>query len=118
VESADLFSGRVRPPVRAWYGFVSNLQTREHGATITQRLAVVRLPRAGVLYGPLVGSLVVGFTGLFFAFMHGWLGFLAIRPFLLFGTISYSLYIVYQNCGYVMLRELTDADMAWPAAGF
>jgi len=67
-------------------------------------------------HGPLVGSLVIGFTGLFFAFMHGWLRFLAIRPFLFFGTISYSLYIVHQNCGYVMLRELTDAGMAWPLA--
>jgi len=67
-------------------------------------------------HGPLVGCLVIGFTALFFAFMHGWLRFLAIRPFLFFGTISYSLYIVHQNCGYVMLRELTEAGMAWPAA--
>lgn len=66
--------------------------------------------------GVLVGCLVIGFTGMFLAIRAGWLRFLAVRPLLFLGAISYSLYIVHQNAGFVVLRELTDLGMSWPLA--
>lgn len=41
---------------------------------------------------------------------QGWLHMLTIKPLIFFGTISYSLYLLHQNIGYIVLR-------AWYAQG-
>ncbi len=38
--------------------------------------------------------------------IHGYLARLAVRPLLLLGAVSYPLYLVHQNIGYVLLRML------------
>jgi len=49
---------------------------------------------------------VCGFTVLLYGFSRGWLQFMAIRPLLFLGSISYSLYLIHQNIGYVMLSRM------------
>lgn len=49
--------------------------------------------------------------------IHGYLARLAVRPLLLLGAVSYPLYLIHQNIGYVLLRSLyargvpTDAGL-------
>jgi len=59
-------------------------------------------------HGALLGGLVAGFTGLFIAFIKGWLEWITWKPLLFLGSISYSLYIVHQYVGYVLMRELLE----------
>lgn len=47
---------------------------------------------------------VIGFTLLFFLVFAGKLKFLGQPPLVFLGTISYALYVVHQNVGYVVIR--------------
>jgi len=99
--------------------FLLGMLLYRHATDRTTRLTWVYMAGCLLLclfHGWLVTGLVLGFTGLFFAVRHGWLQVLCVRPLLFFGAISYSLYIVHQNTGYVILRELTEAGMSWPMA--
>ncbi len=49
---------------------------------------------------------VLASFGVFFLFIFGRLRFLNARPLLFLGTISYALYVVHQNVGYVVMRWL------------
>jgi peptidoglycan/LPS O-acetylase OafA/YrhL len=42
----------------------------------------------------------------FAAFIRGWLGWLVIKPLLFLGNISYPLYLLHQNIGYVVIDRL------------
>jgi peptidoglycan/LPS O-acetylase OafA/YrhL len=55
---------------------------------------------------PESGLVIAVFFGVFWLFLRGWLGFLAVRPLVFLGAISYSLYVLHQNIGYVVMREL------------
>lgn len=44
------------------------------------------------------------FYALFYAVVFGWLKSLAIRPLVFLGTVSYPLYLLHQNIGFVILR--------------
>jgi peptidoglycan/LPS O-acetylase OafA/YrhL len=46
---------------------------------------------------------VISIAGVFAA-TRSWLRWLEVRPLLFLGTISYSLYLIHQNIGYVVLR--------------
>lgn len=46
------------------------------------------------------------FFGIFYAFSRNWIAFLAIPPLVFLGTISYSLYLIHQNLGYVVMRSI------------
>ena len=46
----------------------------------------------------------VGLAGLVYLTTRGWLRFLDWRPLVFLGTISYPLYLVHQNVGYVIIR--------------
>jgi peptidoglycan/LPS O-acetylase OafA/YrhL len=46
----------------------------------------------------------------------GRLGFLAARPVVFLGGISYSLYLIHQNIGYVIIRALHGLPMSWRVA--
>lgn len=52
----------------------------------------------------------------FVAAIAGWLRWLAWSPLLLLGLVSYPLYLVHQNIGYVVIRELTAAGVVYPLA--
>lgn len=53
-------------------------------------------------------SLVVA-AAAFAAFIHGKLGWMALPPLLFFGDISYPLYLIHQNVGYVIIDRLIRA---------
>jgi peptidoglycan/LPS O-acetylase OafA/YrhL len=59
-----------------------------------------------VFNGLVVGIVVASFFGLFYLLLLGKLSFLNNRYFLFFGTISYALYLVHQNIGYVIINFL------------
>jgi peptidoglycan/LPS O-acetylase OafA/YrhL len=59
------------------------------------------------LVAPLESLIPVALFFLFFyLFVYDRMGFLALRPLVFLGTISYSLYLIHQNVGYVILRSL------------
>lgn len=62
----------------------------------------------------LVGVLLIG---CFWAMVEGKLGFLCVRPLLWIGSISYSLYLVHQNIGFVVMLKADAAGLS-PWLGF
>ena len=46
----------------------------------------------------------LAFYVIFFLAISGYLEFLSIKPFIFLGTISYSLYLIHQNIGYVIIN--------------
>jgi peptidoglycan/LPS O-acetylase OafA/YrhL len=48
--------------------------------------------------------MTVGLAGLMYLTTRGRLRFLAARPLVFLGTVSYSLYLTHQNIGYVIIR--------------
>lgn len=53
----------------------------------------------------------MGFAlGLFFA-IHGYLRFINLKPLIFLGTISYSLYLIHQNIGYIVIRTLSQVSL-------
>lgn len=65
---------------------------------------------------PLESGLVLGmFFALFWLLLKGWLKVLVVPPLLFLGSISYSLYLLHQNVGYVVIRELYALEGVLPA---
>lgn len=65
---------------------------------------------------PLESGLIVGmFFALFWLLIKGWLRVLVVPPLLFLGSISYSLYLLHQNVGYVVMRELYALEGVLPA---
>jgi len=62
------------------------------------------------LHGKLVW-LVAGYFFVFYLFSRGRLNFLSIKPLIYLGNISYSLYLIHQNIGYVVIRNLDAHDL-------
>lgn len=52
------------------------------------------------------------YFGIFWAFTKGYLGSLAVKPLVYLGSISYSLYLVHQNIGYVIIQNLEKYELA------
>lgn len=59
----------------------------------------------------------LGLTVIFHALLKGWLRFLCVRPLLWLGSISYSLYLVHQHIGFVIMLK-ADAAGLNPWVGF
>ena len=59
-----------------------------------------------VVQGVWAGAFATVFFALFHALATGRLTRFAVRPLVFIGTISYSLYLVHQNIGYVVIRAL------------
>jgi peptidoglycan/LPS O-acetylase OafA/YrhL len=60
---------------------------------------------------PESGVVIASFFGVFWLFLKGYLRFLVQAPLLFLGTISYSLYVLHQNIGYVVMRELYALEL-------
>lgn len=70
----------------------------------------------GYFYGSLAGGLALVFSFAVIAGVTGHLSWLDRRPLVFLGTISYSLYLIHQNIGYVILRAEYAAGISpWPA---
>ncbi len=63
------------------------------------------------LQGNVVILIAVYFV-IFFLFVHGYLTRLAVRPLIFLGSISYSLYLIHQNIGYVIIQKLEANHLA------
>ncbi|MFO5474314.1 MAG: acyltransferase family protein, partial [Dolichospermum sp.] len=49
---------------------------------------------------------VAAFVVIFYLAIQGYLGFIKLKPLLFLGNISYSLYLIHQNIGYVIIKTL------------
>ena len=76
----------------------------------TQRLVLLGacLVTQFFVQGISAGCVSLIFFGLFVALAKNWLGWLAVRPLVFLGTISYGLYLVHQNIGYVVMNHLQN----------
>lgn len=123
-----LFAVAERAAGWALPGPVGNFLLLEHGHLFFAGILFYRFHqhaasrfaplRLGLCLGvqPLESGLVVAlFFLLFGLFLKGWAGFLAQPPLLFLGTISYSLYVLHQNIGYVVMRELALRPRGYPA---
>lgn len=52
------------------------------------------------------------FFVVFLMFIRGWLSWIAAKPIIFFGSISYSLYLIHQNIGYIVIRSLESYQLA------
>jgi len=68
-----------------------------------------------IFQGWLNAGVMVLFIIILYLLIHGKLGFLRNRIVIFIGTISYSLYLVHQNLGYVIIRALENLGLisAW-----
>ena len=71
---------------------------------------------AGAVWSPVYALTLVACAGIFGLMLAGQLRFLARQPFLYLGTISYTLYLVHQDIGYMVISKLERAGIAPLAA--
>lgn len=53
----------------------------------------------------------IGIFAIFYLFAFGKLGFIAVKPLIVLGTISYSLYLIHEYVGWIAIREMINAGM-------
>ncbi|VAX32652.1 hypothetical protein MNBD_NITROSPIRAE01-1127 [hydrothermal vent metagenome] len=63
------------------------------------------------LHGKVVILIAIYFA-IFFLFVQGRLTALAVKPLIFLGSISYSLYLIHQNIGYVVIQKLEANHLA------
>lgn len=78
---------------------------------LSRRVLLVNLT---MFQGWLNAGVMFLFTGIFHLLIRGKLGFLKHRSIVFIGTLSYSLYLVHQNLGYVLIRALEN--LGWTSA--
>jgi len=54
---------------------------------------------------PLRGVLEAGFVGMFFLMLDGRMAWMSARPLVFLGAVSYPLYLVHQNIGYIVIQH-------------
>jgi len=60
--------------------------------------------RHGLELGLLTGLIYASF----YLFIYGKLSFICVKPLIFLGTISYSLYLIHENIGFIIIRLLSD----------
>ena len=65
------------------------------------------------LHGIVVLAVAIFFF-IFILFVKGYLKLLSMKPLVFLGTISYSLYLIHQNIGYIVIQRLEENDLATP----
>ena len=65
------------------------------------------------LHGNLVFLIALYFS-VFLFFTKGYLSMLSIKPLIFLGTISYSLYLIHQNIGYIVIQKLEMLNLSNP----
>jgi peptidoglycan/LPS O-acetylase OafA/YrhL len=77
-----------------------------HGArSIHYVILLFSLSTEYYLHGE-IALLVAAYFSLFLLFAQGNLKILSVKPLIFLGTISYSLYLIHQNIGYVIIQNL------------
>ncbi|MBI3775673.1 MAG: acyltransferase, partial [Gammaproteobacteria bacterium] len=81
-------------------------QAKRHGMTVFRgAMLACCVVAQWYLAGPTAGIYAGVALGCLLAASQGRLQGLAIKPLVFFGTISYSLYLLHQNIGYIVLRS-------------
>lgn len=65
-----------------------------------------------VVQGMAAGLVSIVFFALFYALARNRLGWIAVRPLVFLGTISYALYLIHCNIGYVIMLHLSGSPRA------
>lgn len=78
-------------------------------------ILLIALATEYYLHGKLV-YLITGYFFLFLLFSKGYLSVLSVRPLIYLGTISYSLYLIHQNIGYIIIRNLDSYGVMNPVS--
>ena len=85
---------------------------RENGATLVRWLLLAVCVGAAWLIRDIPHALsLVAASVAFIAFIRGWLGWLVVKPLLFLGSISYPLYLLHQNIGYVIIHRMRQAGL-------
>lgn len=86
---------------------------RKDGVSLAKLSLVGWCLLAHWMQGNMMGSIIVSsFFAVFLLFTYQLLGFLNIKPLIWLGSISYSLYLLHQNIGYVIIRELEAIELS------
>jgi peptidoglycan/LPS O-acetylase OafA/YrhL len=94
---------------RLWSGQRTLAQQSPYAALALASVAIIDTWDVAVMFC----ALAAAFLGL----IHGHLRFLAVRPLLFMGGISYSFYLIHQHVGFVVMLELARAGYS-PWIGF
>ncbi len=124
-----LLAALVKLKLLPWHPFLSKILLLQFGSYFILGMCLYKLQvqSAGTalthitlvlaLLSPLLGEhqayfpIVVLIYLLFFGALRGWFPFLRSRPLLFLGSISYTLYLVHQYIGYILIREATAAGV-------
>jgi len=81
---------------------------RQHGASGLRYGILAACLASHIAIAPEPDKLlaVLLFMAAFFLINAGWLGAIAIPPLLALGTVSYPLYLIHQNIGYIVIQAL------------
>jgi peptidoglycan/LPS O-acetylase OafA/YrhL len=89
-------------------------QIKTHGNHWSRHALLVGCIAVQVLAGSVEAAVMVAaFFGLFYLFVNGRLGWIAVRPMVYLGTISYSLYLVHSCIGEACIPRLPGL-WRWP----
>ncbi|MEM8798471.1 MAG: acyltransferase [Pseudomonadota bacterium] len=121
--------------VDVWVGRIIGYLVLTYGQLFVAGIAFYIVRRDGWSFGPLsliIGSYAVNFLrydlvemafitvfyAAFIGFVSGWLKWIALRPLVFLGTISYSLYLTHQNIGYRIMKSLYEGGFDfWISTG-
>lgn len=85
---------------------------RKQGGSLKRWLLIACCLAAQWIASSQESTLIVGvFLVTFYLVVKGYLSLLACRPLIFLGTISYALYLIHQNIGYVIIRALYRQGM-------
>ena len=80
--------------------------TQQDGFTFARGAMLVACVLTGwYIHGLRYGILDTAIVLIVFATTRGWLRWIALKPLMFLGSVSYSLFLLHQNIGYVILRE-------------
>jgi peptidoglycan/LPS O-acetylase OafA/YrhL len=63
------------------------------------------------MYGVVSGIVVTIYLMIFYLFVTDRLSYIKLNPLIFLGTISYCLYLIHQNIGYVIIRSLYEYNV-------
>lgn len=101
LEYANLFSAGI-----IFYLLKNNLQS-----TYLHFLIVLCLFNQYIRYGEELTILLSTVYLMFYLFVYDKLKFICISPLLFLGSISYSLYLIHENIGFMLIKKLSEYDI-------
>jgi peptidoglycan/LPS O-acetylase OafA/YrhL len=83
-----------------------------HGGSLVRQLLIGGcLLIQWIMYGVVSGIVVTIYLMIFYLFVTDRLSYIKLNPLIFLGTISYCLYLIHQNIGYVIIRSLYEYNV-------